>query len=353
MPLLPFAAFLIREHGWRGLAKLRPLMGIAIVAVIAAPWALAFALQREESYVQSVLIGDFLAPRLRAWDRFSELFFALGPIGIGFLPWTPFLPAAVRDGWWRADSDDLRRAFRFLGYWVLAYVIVITLLPHKRDRYLLPTLPALALMVGWLWSRWASLSIPRALRVHGFVWSAVAVIMAVVVVFPLRARVEVMALLPSTLAGKLVLVGLLLAAAVLAVIAASARRARATFAAICVPMALVLVYESHVFVTQHNELFDIRSFARRLAPRVGAGDALATYRYQNLALALYAGRTVMRAQNPVELQKLLSDGHSVYVIVDDRGWREMVEASGRSWTVLDQAPVGGRTLLFATTTARP
>jgi hypothetical protein len=61
----------------------------------------------------------------------------------------------------------------------------------------------------------------------------------------------------------------------------------------------------------------------------------------------------MRAQNPVELQKLLSDGHSVYVIVDDRGWREMVEASGRSWTVLDQAPVGGRTLLFATTTARP
>jgi len=353
MPLLPFGAFLIREHGWRGLSKLRPLMGIAIVAVIAAPWALAFALQREESYVQSVLIGDFLAPRLRAWDRFSELFFALGPIGIGFLPWTPFLPAAVRGGWWRADSDDLRRAFRFLGYWVLAYVIVITVLPHKRDRYLLPTLPALALMVAWLWNRWMSPSIPRALRVHGFVWSAVAVILAVVVVFPLRARVEVMALLPPTLAGKLVLVGLLLAAAVLAVIAASAGRARATFAAVCVPMALVLVYESHVFVTRHNELFDIRSFARRLAPRVGAHDALATYRYQNLALALYAGRTVMRAQNPVELQRLLSDGRPVYVIVDDRGWREMVDASGRSWTVLDQAPVAGRTLLFATTTARP
>ena len=353
MPLLPFAAFLIREHGWRGLTKLRPFMGIAIVALIAAPWALAFALQREESYVHSVLIGDFLAPRLRAWDRFSELFFALGPIGIGFLPWTPFLPAAVRAGWWRADSDDRRRAFRFLGYWVLAYVIVITLLPHKRDRYLLPTLPALALMVGWLWNHWASAAIPRALRVHGFVWGGLATILAAVVVLPLRARTEVMALLPSTLAGKLALVGLLLASAGLAVVAANAGRARATFAAVCVPMALVLVYETHVFVTRHNELFDIRSFAQRLASRVGAHDALATYRYQNLALAFYAGRTVARAQDPGEMRKLLSGGRPVYVIVDDRGWPGMVEASGRSWTVLDQAPVAGRTLLFATTPARP
>lgn len=353
MPLLPFAAFLIREHGWRGVSKLRPVMGIAIVAVIAAPWALAFALQREASYVQGVLIGDFLAPRLRAWDRFSELFFALGPIGIGFLPWTPFLPAAVRDGWWRADSDDVRRAFRFLGYWVLAYVIVITLLPHKRDRYLLPTLPALALMVGWLWNRWASHSIPRGLRIHAFVWGAVAAVLAVVVMLPLRARTEVMALLPSTLAGKLVLVGLLLATAGLAGVAANAGRALATFGAVCVPIALMLGYESHVFVARHNELFDIRSFARRVASRVGSHEALATYRYQNLALEFYAGRTVTRAQDPGAMQKLLSDGRSVYVIADDRGWRGMVEASGRSWTILDQAPIAGRTLLFATPVARP
>jgi len=172
-------------------------------------------------------------------------------------------------------------------------------------------------------------------------------------VLPLRARPEVMALLPATLAGKLVLVGLLLATAVLAGVAASAGRARATFAAVCVPMALVLVYESHVFVTRHNELFDIRTFARRLTPRVDARNALATYRYQNLALAFYAGRMVTRAQDPVELQRLLSDGRPVYVIANDRGWREMVEASGRSWTVLDQAPVAGRTLLFATPVARP
>ena len=53
------------------------------------------------------------------------------------------------------------------------------------------------------------------------------------------------------------------------------------------------------------------------------------------------------------MRTLLSAGRPVYVIVDDRGWRGLVEASGRSWTVLDQAPVAGRTLLFATTTARP
>src|SRR5437879_1245789 len=58
MPLLPCAVFLVMEHGWRGLGRLRPLMGVAIVALVSAPWALAFALQRDESYVQSVLLGD-------------------------------------------------------------------------------------------------------------------------------------------------------------------------------------------------------------------------------------------------------------------------------------------------------
>src|SRR5256886_13371373 len=75
---------------------------------------------------------------------------------------------------WSSDvcsSDlDIGRKFRFLAVWVLAYVIVITLLPHKRDRYLLPVLPALALMVGWLWDAWAARVTPRALRIYGGIW---------------------------------------------------------------------------------------------------------------------------------------------------------------------------------------
>jgi 4-amino-4-deoxy-L-arabinose transferase-like glycosyltransferase len=353
LPLIPFGAFLISEHGWRGLGKLRPVMGVAIVALVSAPWALAFVLHSGESYVQSVILADYVGPRLRAWDSAAELFFAAGPIGVGFLPWTPFLPSAVRAGWWRAQDAEQRRAFRFLVFWVLAYVIVITALPHKRDRYLLATYPALALMVGWLWDRWAAGALPEGLRLHAWVWGAVAASMAALVLFPPRIRTEIAALLPPTLAGKLPIVGLLLAAAVLAVVAARRGRALATFAAICLPMALVLAYETRVYVAEYNRLFDIKSFSRRLAARTGVEDQLVTYRYQNLALEFYTGRSVTRASTPLHLQSLVSDGRPVYVITDDRGWRGLSEATGRPWGVVDQAQVAGRSLMLGTTAARP
>src|SRR5204863_2005574 len=134
--------------------------------------------------------------------------------------------------------------------------IVITLIPHKRDRYLLPTYPALALMVGWLWDRWMRQPRARGLRLHGVVWCALAVTLALAVVLPLRVRPELAVLVPPTPATKLLLVGLLAVAAVLALVAALAGRPLATFLAICVPMALVLVYETQIFVAGHNRVYD-------------------------------------------------------------------------------------------------
>jgi 4-amino-4-deoxy-L-arabinose transferase-like glycosyltransferase len=353
MPLIPFAAFLVWEHGWRGLAKLRPLTGVAIVALISAPWVLAFALSSGESYVESVVLADYVGPRLRAWDRAGELFFAAGPIGVGFLPWVPFLPSALRNGWWRAEDAGLRRRFPFLLVWVIAYVVVITLLPHKRDRYLLATYPMLAIMVGWLWDRWAERVVAGGLRLNAWIWGVIAAAIGVTVLVPVRARLEIMALLPSTLLGKLVVVGLFLAAAVLAVVTAHRGRALATFAAICIPMALLLAYEGRVYVRQHNRMFDVRSLGQRLAARATPADQLVTYRYQHLALQFYVGRPVERAMTPDQVRTLASDGRAVYVVADDRAWPVLANATALPWDVVDQARIAGRTLVVGTTAARP
>ena len=351
MPLIPFGAFLIWEHGWRGLAKLRPLMGVAIVALISVPWALGFALGGGESYVESVILADYVGPRLRAWDRASEVFFAAGPIGVGFLPWTPFLPWALVAGWWRAPDDAVRRRFRFLLLWVVVYVVVITLLPHKRDRYLLATYPMLAIMVGWLWDRWVAGELAEAFRRHAWVWAAVAAAMAVLVLGPFRGRTEVMTLLPPTLPGKLALVALLVATGTLAVLAARRGRGLAAFAAVCVPMVLLLAYETRVYVSQHNRLFDIKSLARRMAALAGAGDRLVAYRYQHLALEFYAGRPVQRVATPEELQRLAAGGRPVYVVADERTW-PLAGATDGEWGIVDRARIAGRSFVVGTTAVR-
>jgi len=234
---------------------------------------------------------------------------------------------------------------------VIAYVVVITLLPHKRDRYLLATFPILAIMVGWLWDRWAERA--DGLRLNAWIWGVIAAALAVLVLVPLRARVELMALVPSAFAGKLLVAGLFLTAAVLAVVSAHRGRALAAFAAICVPMVLLLGYESRVYVRQHNRLFDVKGLAQRLAARTTPADQLVMYRYQHLALQFYAGRPVERAMRPEQIQALASDGRTVYVVADDRSWPILKSATGRPWGMVDGAKIAGRTLVVGTTAVRP
>ena len=347
MPIVPCAVFLIVEHGWHGLGRLRPLMGVALVALVSAPWVLAFALQSEESYVTSVLIGDYLGPRLKLWNRFSELFFIVGPIGIGFLPWTLFLPAAVRGGWWSAEDEDVRRRFRFLLIWVLVYAIVITVMPHKRERYLLPTYPVLAVMIGWLWSQWATRPAAGALRAHAWAWGALAAVMAIVVLLPLRVRLEQAVLIPATVGGKLWLVGLLLAGAVVMVAAARAGRPLTAYVAVCTPMALILAYETRIFVPAFNRAFDVKSFARRLEARLAPDARLVTLGVGALSIEFYSHRSARAVRSPADVEQLLEASGPVHLVAEERSWRAVTEATGRPWQVWDQTTFAGKAVVVA------
>ncbi|OLB97342.1 MAG: hypothetical protein AUH30_10460 [Candidatus Rokubacteria bacterium 13_1_40CM_68_15] len=353
MPILPCAVFLVVEHGWRGLGRLRLLMGVAIVALVSAPWALAFALQRDESYVQSVLIGDYLGPRLQSWDRFSELFFVLGPLGVGFLPWTLFLPSAVRRGWWRAEDEEVRRRFRFLLVWVLVYAVVITAMPHKRERYLLPTYPALAIMIGWLWDQWARRPAQSSLRRHGWAWAALAVVMALVVLLPPPVRLEQAVLIPATFGGKLVLVGLLLATAVFTVATARSGRPVAAFAAICAPMALILAYETSIFVPAFNRTYDVKSFSRRLAARLAPDARLVTLGVGALSVEFYSHRSARAVRHPSEVEESLQSAGPVHLVADERWWRVVSDTTGRPWSVWDRTSFAGKAVVVASPGQRP
>ena len=303
MPILPFTAFLVAERGWRGLRDLKPIMGAAILALVTAPWALAFALQGDESYVQSVLVGDYWAP--------------------------------------------------LLAVWVLAYVIVITLLPHKRDRYLLPVLPALALMVGWLWDAWAARVTPRTLSIYGWICGGLALALAIAILPPFPVSPPLATLIPLTPAQRLLLQGLLLGSAGAVVAAARAGRPLAMFAAVCVATTLVLAYETRVIVDGHNRAYDVKALSRRLVSRVGPQDSLVTYKLGSLTLELYTGRTIPELQDDRSLELLLTAGRPLYVIVHERRWPGLRDGSGRTWTIVDRAPFGAGQLLVAIPAEKP
>ena len=328
-------------------------MGLAIVAAISTSWAVGFASQREASYVETVLIRDFLRPRLVGWRHYLDLTFAVEPITVGFLPWTPLLPVAVRDGWWRAElGDGLRRKFRLLVFWALAYVVVMTLLPHHRVRHLLPIFRR---SPSW----WAGCGTGgrRARGRRRFnctdgcgppwrpAWSGA-------ILLPLRLPPEWAVLVPPTLAQKLAVVGLLLAGALLVIAAARAGRALAMFAAVFVPVALLLAFETHVAVAGHNRVFDIRSLAERLAARAAAQDELVAYRYHPCRFSSTRAARSPEYKTPPIWSTRAEAGRRFYVVAQDFVWRDLV-ATRPAWTVVDSADVNGIRVLVGTPAARP
>lgn len=344
MPLVACGAFVLADQGTRGLRLLRPVMGVAILAIMWAPWGLAFAAQGGAMFVQRVVVEDY-ALHLARWDRVSELFFALGPLGIAALPWSLFVPMAAFSGL-RSTDEPTRRKFRFLGAWVLAYVVVMTLMAHKRDRYLLPAYPALALMVGWLWSRWGAGRLTTALRRHGGPVVAFAAIAATVILFPARQRGEFAVWIPDTLGRALPVAAVLVVAGALGYLACRAVRPRAAFTILATAMTLVLAYETRIFVRQYNTTYDVRGFAERLAYRVKATDELLAFRHGRLAYDFYLGRPIPQIRDTGELQRRLATPRPLYVLTDERGWGLLTTGSADAWSVVDRTEIAGRAVVL-------
>jgi dolichol-phosphate mannosyltransferase len=343
MPLVACGAFVLADQGARGLRILRPLMGLPLLAVMWAPWALAFAAQGGATFVQRVVVDDY-AVHLAPWEHFSELFFALGPLGFAALPWSLFVPMAALSGL-RSTDDPTRRKFRLLGTWTVAYVVVMTLMTHKRGRYLLPAYPALALMVGWLWSRWGATKLTPNLQRHGGLIAALAVTAATVVLLPGRQRAEFAVWVPDTLGRAVPVVALLLSAGVFGYLACRAVRPRAAFTVLATAMTLLLAYETRIFLRQYNAMYEVRGFADRLAHRVTAADELLAFRHGRLAYDFYLGRPIPQIRDTRELRPLLATPRPFYVLTDERGWRTLT-AVADTWSVVDRTEIGGRAVLL-------
>jgi 4-amino-4-deoxy-L-arabinose transferase-like glycosyltransferase len=133
-----------RGERLRRLAALRPIAGVAAIAILGAPWLLAVSRADLGGALAATawteLPGRFLAPR-EGHSGFPGVHLVLAPL----LAWPGSLglPLAVL-----AVARALRtgeRSARLLAFWVVPSWIVFELSATRLPHYTLPLLPALAL----------------------------------------------------------------------------------------------------------------------------------------------------------------------------------------------------------------
>jgi len=169
-PVLIIGGYLLLTWNLKHLLRMRLVSSTAILLVTAAPWhvlATIRNLAQGESkgffwfYFINEQIYRYLNLRVpRDYDKVPFLIF-WGLLLVWIFPWTFFMLSSLRQvplnpRRWRERSDKETRAALLLAIWALA-ILVFFSFSTRQEYYVLPSIPALALLCGlWLNSEEAS-----------------------------------------------------------------------------------------------------------------------------------------------------------------------------------------------------
>ncbi|MBJ6728009.1 glycosyltransferase family 39 protein [Geomesophilobacter sediminis] len=147
LPTAIIVIFLAVTRRWPLLQEMRPGSGTLLFFVVASPWFILVSL-RNPQFFQFFFIHEHFARYLtKTHHRYQPFWFYL-PVLIGcLLPWTFFLPAAIKSAW-REHINGKGEAKLFLLLWAGTILFFFSLSSSKLIPYILPVYPALALLVG-------------------------------------------------------------------------------------------------------------------------------------------------------------------------------------------------------------
>jgi 4-amino-4-deoxy-L-arabinose transferase-like glycosyltransferase len=147
----PLAFVMLRRHGLAAVRRMRPGLGLLVLAAVVGPWHVAAA-SANPGFAWDYVVHQHL---LFAFDRKvprDSVGDSLGFFGLALLarsaPWGLLAAATLPEAWRELRAG--REAWRTIMPWVwaLGHVGVFGLTPSRLEHYTLPAQPALALLAG-------------------------------------------------------------------------------------------------------------------------------------------------------------------------------------------------------------
>ena len=184
-PVATIGAYLILTGNLRHLLRLRLFSSTLVFLACAAPWHILAALSNPDQgatrgflwfYFVNEHFLRYLNKRIPPGYDTVPLLIFWGVLIVGLVPWSIFLPQAVREVPWRwrqlrSALGKQQRANLLFALWVLVIMVFFSF-STRQEYYTVPALPGMALLVGnWLAKESASPADSRERRA-GRIFSA-------------------------------------------------------------------------------------------------------------------------------------------------------------------------------------
>jgi 4-amino-4-deoxy-L-arabinose transferase-like glycosyltransferase len=147
LPALSLAAFAIVRRDWRIIVDAKLQLGIPIFLLIAAPWFYLVNSATDGKWLADFIYIHHLQRYTQGNGHRQPVYYYLTTLPVDFLPWTVFaVPAMVAYFPYRGLTQ--RPIPLFFSLCFLVVFLFFSISDTKRDLYLLPLMPILALLIG-------------------------------------------------------------------------------------------------------------------------------------------------------------------------------------------------------------
>ena len=301
--LIPLFFYVAIFRQWKKLFNWVSVVGLIIFLAILLPWPLAIAHK---------LNWDLILWKREFVDRFlgdyvpgnKPFYYYLPKMFMFILPWVAFLPMALAAPFYKVWNKK-RPVMQFLWLWFVVDLVFLTITGGKRQHYILPLMPAMAISIGILME---DMVFVRKAYTQKYARDVLRNHIVVVITAAIAWPVYVAKTNPQLFAGAIILG--IVTIVITAVIAALFARRKpafacgATFAGIVVLVMIAYV----IFVNPLNYNQPSRQFTQIVVEKVPASEKLIAYKSASTRFIHYFGRRVPEIKTKSEAYRLYSEG---------------------------------------------
>lgn len=347
LPVLLFVAFVLARRDWRMIGAAKPHLGVPIFLFISAPWFYLVNQATDGRWLADFIYVHHFQRYTGGAGHREPFYYYLTTLPVDFLPWSVFALAGIvaQRGFVRAWAKPIPQFF-FL--WFSVVFLFFSFSDTKRDLYLMPLLPPLALFVGHYFD---ALADGRMAQEGFYRWFATAyfgLVGFVGLTLPAAAwffrRDALGAILPASV---VLAVGGICAAGFI-----WRRRPLAAWASVSTMMSSALLAASLSVFPYLERFKSPRFFSQEVKKLVSPASPLFVYADTMNDFNYYLEREVIPVlRSPAEFDALLTRGQDGYILVKERDLKR-VPSLARERIVLTSDDAGTTTWYLLALTSR-